>query len=63
MGTIWKWVGSAAYWRLAAILTNTYLTIAALGKTGDWWFAATIALGFYLCWIYATNAQVIKGKT
>ena len=54
MKSIWRWVGSRAYWMLAAILTSIFLTIAALVKTGDWWFAGSMALGFCLCWVYAT---------
>ena len=60
MKAIWQWVGSAAYWRLAAILTGTYMTIASLGKTGDWWFAGSMAAGFILCWVYGSFAS--KGQ-
>jgi hypothetical protein len=62
MKSIWQWVGSPSYWKLAAIITGVYLTIAVLGKTGDWWFAASTSLGFYLCWVYATFAHGIKGE-
>jgi hypothetical protein len=59
MKAIWQWIGSPAYWRLAAIFTGIYLTIAALGQKGDWFFAASIGLGFWLCWTYSAYAHSI----
>ncbi len=59
MKAIWKWIGSPAYWKSAAIFTGIYLTIAALGQNGDWIFAASIGLGFWLCWTYSAYAHGI----
>lgn len=63
MKTIWNWIGSRSYWASASILTGGYLSIAVLGKTLDWWFAGTVALGFYLCWLYGSLAHGIKEGT
>ncbi len=60
MKTVWTGIRSRAYWRLAAILTGTYLTLASLGKTGDWWFAGTMASGFYLFWFFGSCAHSRK---
>jgi len=57
------WIGSRTYWMTAAILTGIYLTIAALGQKGDWFFAASIGIGFWLCWIYSAYAHGIKENT
>jgi hypothetical protein len=55
MKALWNWIGSPAYWRLAAALVSIFMTIAVLGKTGDWLFSASIAFGFYLCWQYGKH--------
>lgn len=63
MTAIWNWIGSASYWRLAAIFTGVYLAIAVLGKTQDWWLTGAVALGFYLCWTYSAYANGITGES
>ena len=57
MIAFWKWVGSPGYWAFAAIFTGAYLTIATLGKTGDWVFSGAVALGFYLCFKYSSYSK------
>jgi hypothetical protein len=56
--TIWDWVGSKSYWRLSAVLTGSFLTIAALGKTDNWYFAASMAFGFFVCWTFSRKAAL-----
>jgi hypothetical protein len=60
MKTIWNWIGSRSYWASAAIITGSYLSIGALGETGDWRFAGTIAFGVYVGWLYGSQAHGIK---
>jgi hypothetical protein len=60
MKALLNWIGSPAYWRLAAIFIGVYLTIAALDQSDDWSFAASIAIGFWLCWTYSAHAHGIK---
>ena len=54
MIAFWKRVGWSGYWVFAAIYTGAYLTIAVLGKTGDWFLSGAVALGFYLCFKYSS---------
>jgi len=56
MKCLLQWVVSPTYWKLAAIMTAIFLTIATLGKTGDWMFSTGILLGFYFCWEYSAKA-------
>jgi len=52
----WDWVDSPSYWKSGAVITTIFLTIATLGKTGDWMLTAAIAWGFYLCWEFSARA-------
>ena len=52
----WIWVGSASYWKSAAVITAILLTIATLLKTGDWIFTAAMLWGFYTFWKFAELA-------
>ena len=55
MKSFWQWIRSPSYWKMMAIITGVFLTIAVLGKTGDWIFATSIALGFYSCWKFSAH--------
>ena len=56
MKAIWNWIGSPSYWKSAAIIHALYITIAALGKTGDWTWAAVMLLSFYVFWELCAEA-------
>jgi hypothetical protein len=63
MKAIWHWVGSPTYWKLAAAFTAIFLVVSVLGKTGDWMFSASVALGFYLLWQFSSRAMLAAQKT
>jgi hypothetical protein len=57
-----NWAGSPRYWQASAVLVGTYLSIAALGKTADWYFTASMAFGFCLCWAFSRKATLAIEK-
>lgn len=63
MKAIWRWVGSPAYWKLAAAFTAIFLVVSVLGKTSDLMFSASVALGFYLLWQFSSRAMLAAQKT
>jgi len=63
MKRLWQWVGSPSYWKLIAIMHTIFLTIATLGKTGDWMFATAMLLGFYFCWKLSAEAVEAAQRT
>jgi hypothetical protein len=58
MNSFWNWVGSPRYWQASAVFSGVYLSIVALGKTGDWYFTASMVFGFWLCWAFSRRAML-----